>query len=187
MTLLLIAFEFLKTGLFAVGGGLATLPFISDIAQKYNWFCAQQLSDMIAISESLPGPLGANVAVFAGFRAGGVPGGLVALLALIMPSVIIVSLAAKAMQRYRENAVVDGVFAYLRPMSVGLIAGAVLPLITMAVTTVAQDSGALTLNAVGAGMFAVLTMLVFLGERHKVHPLVFIGLGAVLGILLGGI
>jgi chromate transporter len=122
-----------------------------------------------------------NVAVFAGFRAYGVLGGLAATIAMITPSLIIVSLAAKALQRYRENATVGDVFALLRPMSVGLIAGAVFPLIVMAVTV----SGAL--NPLASGIFAIMTVSVVLGERKKVHPLVFIAIGAILGIVFGGL
>ncbi|MBQ7091650.1 MAG: chromate transporter, partial [Clostridia bacterium] len=70
--------EFFKTGLFAVGGGLATIPFLSAMTEKYPWFTSQQLADMIAVAESTPGPIGVNTATFAGFRAAGIPGAFVA-------------------------------------------------------------------------------------------------------------
>jgi chromate transporter len=184
MTLLLLIYEFLKTGLFSVGGGLATLPFLSEMAQTYEWFTQEELSDMIAVSESVPGALGVNVAVFAGFRTYGVLGGFAAAVALVTPSIIIVSIVSKALQRCRNNRTVDDVFVLLRPVSVGLIAGAVLPLITMAVTTATAER--IALNPTATGMFAVMTVLVFAGEKRKIHPLVFIAIGAAFGIALGG-
>ena len=66
--------EFFKAGLFAVGGGLATLPFLYDISQRTGWFTAEDIANMIAISESTPGPLGVNMATYAGFEALGIPG-----------------------------------------------------------------------------------------------------------------
>jgi len=172
--------EFLKTGLFAVGGGLAVLPFLAEFADKYDWFTLDELREFIAVSESIPGPLGVNVVIFAGFAAYGVFGGIVAALALVTPSVAIVNVVSRALDKYRESAVVVDLFAFLRPMSVGLIAGAVFPLITAAIFPESR------LNIPAAAVFAAMTVLVFLGEKHKVHPLVFIAGGAVLGIVCGG-
>jgi chromate transporter len=180
MNMLLLVWEFLKTGVFAVGGGLATLPFLAEMARTYDWFTHDELTDMIAVSESLPGPLGVNMAVFSGFAALGPLGGVLAALALITPSLLIVTLVSKALQRYRENRIVGDVFVFLRPTSVGLIAGAVFPLITAAVMAGSR------LNPAAAGVFAVMTAAVFIGERKKLHPLVFIAAGAVLGIIFGG-
>ena len=81
MTLLLLFFEFFKTGLFAVGGGMATLPFLYDMLGRHpDWFTASQLADMIAVSESTPGPIGVNMATYVGFETSGIPGALVATL-----------------------------------------------------------------------------------------------------------
>ena len=78
MQLLILFLEFFKIGLFSVGGGLATLPFLYDLADKYPWFSVAQIPDMIAISESTPGPLGVNMATHVGFQCGGVLGGVIA-------------------------------------------------------------------------------------------------------------
>lgn len=67
MSLLILIFEFFKIGLFSVGGGLATLPFLYRLADKYPWFSAKQIPDMIAVSESTPGPLGINMATYTAF------------------------------------------------------------------------------------------------------------------------
>ncbi len=122
---LILFFEFFKAGLFAIGGGLATLPFLSDMADKYTWFTHEILVNMVAISESTPGPLGVNMATYAGFNAGGVLGAVVAVIGLLMPSVLIVILiVAKFYTRYRENTLVQDIFGCLRPVATGLIAAA---------------------------------------------------------------
>ena len=78
MIFLRLFYEFFKAGLFAVGGGLATLPFLQDIADKTGWYTQAQLADMIAVSESTPGPIGVNMATYVGFTVGGVPGAVIA-------------------------------------------------------------------------------------------------------------
>ena len=84
--------EFFKAGLFAVGGGLATLPFLYDISQRTGWFTAEDIANMIAISESTPGPLGVNMATYAGFQALGIPGGIYTTLSLTAPAIIVISI-----------------------------------------------------------------------------------------------
>lgn len=84
--------EFFKAGLFAVGGGLATLPFLYDISQRTGWFTAEDIANMIAISESTPGPLGVNMATYAGFEALGIPGGIYTTLSLTAPAIIVISM-----------------------------------------------------------------------------------------------
>ena len=117
-------YEFFKTGLFAIGGGMATLPFLYDMADKTGWFTAAQLSDMIAISESTPGPIGVNMATYVGYTTGGIIGGIIATIGLIAPSIIIILIVAFFLKSFRENKYVDAAFYALRPASTGLIAGA---------------------------------------------------------------
>ena len=117
-------YEFFKTGLFAVGGGMATIPFLTDMSQRTGWFTAGQLADMIAVGESTPGPIGVNMATYVGFTAAGVPGAVIATVGLVTPSVIIILIVARFLQAFRQNRYVDAVFYGLRPCSVGLIAAA---------------------------------------------------------------
>lgn len=124
MIYLQLFYEFFKTGLFAVGGGMATLPFLSAMADKTGWFTQGMLADMIAVSESTPGPIGVNMATYVGFATAGVPGAVVATLGLITPSVIIILIIAKFLKAFRDNQYVDGAFYGLRPCSVALIAAA---------------------------------------------------------------
>ena len=116
--------EFFKTGLFAVGGGMATLPFMYDISDKTGWFTHSMLADMVAVSESTPGPIGVNMATYVGFVTGGIPGAVVATVGLVTPSVIVILLIARVLKAFRENQYVDAGFYGLRPCSIGLIAAA---------------------------------------------------------------
>ncbi len=124
MTHLLLFWEFFKTGLFSVGGGLATLPFLYDMGARTGWFTAQEVADMLAISESTPGPIGVNMAVYAGFTAGGFWGSVCALVGLVTPSILIILIVAALLKSFRDNRWVQGAFYGLRPASTGLIAAA---------------------------------------------------------------
>ena len=125
MTYLLLFYEFFKTGLFAVGGGLATLPFLYDMAARHpEWFTTSQLADMVAVSESTPGPLGVNMATYVGFITGGIPGALVATIGLVTPSIIIILIVAAFLKRFRDSKLVNAVFYGLRPASTAMVASA---------------------------------------------------------------
>ncbi len=121
MIYLILFYEFFKIGLFAIGGGLVTIPFLFDLAEVYPWFDAKDLADMIAISESTPGPLGVNMATYAGFKAAGVGGAIVATLGLVTPSVIIIMLISKLLKKFRDNIWVDSVLSGIRPAVIALI------------------------------------------------------------------
>ena len=122
--------EFCRVGLFSVGGGLATIPFLTDLGERTGWFTSGQLADMIAISESTPGPMGVNMATYVGFTVGGhsaLPGGsvlgaVVATLGLIFPSIVVILIIAGFLQKFRQSRRVDAVFRGLRPASTALIA-----------------------------------------------------------------
>lgn len=185
MIYLRLFWEFFKTGLFAIGGGLATLPFLYDIASRYIWFTEEELANMIAISESTPGPIGVNMATYAGINAGGVPGGIVATFALVLPSIIIIILIAGLLDRFRENRFVQSSMSVLRPLSVGLVAAACFSVVKVALfhwdAVLALDWRNM-ISLVSLGLFAILfgVRLVF----KKIHPLLLILLGAAAGIVL---
>ncbi len=182
MIYLQLFWEFFKTGLFSVGGGLATIPFLYDMAARYPWFTAEELANMLAVSESTPGPIGVNMATFAGTSAAGAAGGVVATLALVLPSFIIMLLIAGAMERFRENRVVQSVMKVLRPVSVGLIAAATLTVLRVAYLQQGPDLLSMVkwpALALGAVILAVSL------KWKKLHPVVLIAIGAVGGIALG--
>lgn len=173
--------EFFKIGLFSIGGGLATLPFLYKLAETHpHWLTAAQIGDMVAISESTPGPIGINMATYAGFQAAGYAGGIIATLGEITPSVIVIIIIARFLSNFDKNPRVEDAFWALRPTVVGLITFAGLKLLQIVIY------GEGTLNARATLAFAVL--VVFVLKFKKVHPLVWIGLGAAGGILfnLGG-
>ena len=187
--LLTLFFEFFKTGLFAVGGGMATLPFLYDMSARHpDWFTTAQLADMIAVSESTPGPIGVNMATYVGFHTAGILGGLVATLGLVAPSVIIILIIARVLKQFRENTYVDAAFYGLRPCSVGLIAAAGLLVVKIALF----DFDAYALSGEIADLFklkalilaAVLLVLTrAVKATKKLHPIVFILGSAVVGVL----
>ena len=122
MLYLQLFWEFFKTGLFAVGGGLATLPFLQDMADRTGWFTHAQLADMLAVSESTPGPIGVNMATYVGFTTGGVGGALVATIGLVAPSVIVILIVAAFLKAFRNSKWVNAAFYGLRPASTALVA-----------------------------------------------------------------
>ena len=188
MLYLRLFWEFFKTGLFAVGGGMATLPFLYDMSEKTGWFTTSQLADMIAVSESTPGPIGVNMATYVGFTTAGVPGVLAATLGLVTPSVIIILLIARVMKQFRDNKYVDAAFYGLRPCSVGLIAAAGLLVVRLALLRVDafKASGAVLdlFNWKAIALAAVLLVLTrAVKQTKKLHPIVFIGLSALAGAL----
>lgn len=121
MIYLLLFWEFFQIGLFAVGGGLVTVPFLFDLAEKYPWFTTQELTDMIAISQSTPGPIGINMATFAGFKTAGIGGALIATLSEVVPSMVVVYFIAKMLNEWRENIYVNKILAAVRPAVLALI------------------------------------------------------------------
>ena len=113
MIYLQLAFEFFKIGLFSIGGGMATLPFLMDLTKKYNWYTASELANIVAISESTPGPVGVNMATYAGYNAAGIPGALIATLSLTAPALIIIIIIARLLENFSENPTVKAVFSVL--------------------------------------------------------------------------
>ena len=179
--------EFFKTGLFAVGGGMATLPFMYDISDKTGWFTHSMLADMVAVSESTPGPIGVNMATYVGFVTGGIPGS-VATVGLVTPSVIVILLIARVLKAFRENQYVDAGFYGLRPCSVGLIAAAGVLVIKLALfnTELYASTGALLdlFNFKALILAAVLLVATRCIKKLKGrHPIVFILASAVIGIV----
>ncbi len=183
MIYLQLFFEFFKAGLFAVGGGLATLPFLEDISQRTGWYTRAQLADMLAVSESTPGPIGVNMATYVGFETAGVLGSIVATVGLVLPSLIIILLIVKVLEKFRSNRYVESAFYGLRPASVAMVASAGLGVAAMAL---------LNLSASGIAIFrwkelalaaVILVLTRFVPKVKNFHPIVFIALSAAVGIV----
>lgn len=187
MIYLQLFWEFFQTGLFAVGGGMATIPFLYDISDKTGWFTHQDLANMIAVSESTPGPIGVNMATYVGFVTGmgggifnALLGAATATLGLVVPSIIVILIIAAMLNRFKDSKYIKQAFYGLRPASTGLIAAAG---ISVAVS-----------NLFGAAPFAInwkgwiLAIVLWLltnkvKQTKKLHPIVFIGFSALVGIV----
>lgn len=181
MIFLKLFIEFFKIGLFAIGGGPATIPFLLDIAERYDWYTVNDVTNMLAVSESTPGPIGINMATYAGFRAAGLPGGLVATLSLVLPSLIVICIIAKILDRFSKNMYVRSSFATIRPAVTGLIATAVFGIFRVAIFTTAEGKWQFPIYLVllCAAFYGVMNIKKF----KKLHPAVWILCGAVIGII----
>lgn len=185
MLYLRLFWEFFKTGLLAVGGGLATLPFLSAMADKTGWFTQSQLADMIAVSESTPGPIGINSATYVGFTVAGLPGSVIATVGIITPSIIVILVIAALLKNFQDNRFVVTVFRFLRPASVALIASAGISVAKIAFLT--GDSGSLLSRLEPRALViaaAVYVLSACIPKTKKLHPIVWIALSAVAGILI---
>ena len=191
--------EFFKTGLFAVGGGMATLPFLKSIGERTGWYTYTDLMNMLAVSESTPGPIGINMATYVGFTAGGVPGAVIATLGEVTPSIIVILIVAAMLKRFRDSRLVNDAFYGLRPASTGLIGAACVAVVLEVLTHVsvqtpegsvlntfslAENFG--LLNWPGLLLAAVLLVLTnWVKPVKKLHPIVFIAFSAVVGMAAG--
>lgn len=191
MIYLQLFWEFFKTGFFSVGGGLATLPFLRQMGMQFGWFTETELANMLAVSESTPGPIGVNMATYVGLTVtGGNPlGAAVSTFGLILPSVLIIILIVSILRHFRENRYVDMCFRMIRPASVGLVAAAVFSVLKIALFRETTDS---TIGYLPFLPAIILFALLAAGrwKFKKLHPICFILIGAVAGVLykvFGGI
>ena len=195
MLYLRLFYEFFKTGLFAIGGGMATVPFLYDMSDATGWFTYNDLANMIAVGESTPGPIGVNMATYVGYVTGqdlwGIPGAIlgavVATLGLVAPSIIVILIIAAFLKSFRDNRYVDSAFYGLRPASTGLIAAAG---ISVAVSnllftdTLAQGISLALINWKGWILAVILWILTNKVKKTKgLHPIIFILASAVVGIV----
>ena len=186
--LLLLFVEFFKTGLFAVGGGLATVPFIRDMGATYGWITEFELANIIAIAESTPGPIGVNTATYVGYLVCGIPGAILATLGLVTPSVIIIILVAKAIRKYSDSYLVRSLFRALRPAAIGLITAAGFSLLLTSLGVSANFTrfafSANWYSLLKLGIYGVFTFFAFWKRTAKIHPLFFILAGGAIGAIL---
>lgn len=170
-------YEFFKIGLFSIGGGLTTLPFLYALAEKRpDWFSAQAIVDMLAISESTPGPIGINMATYAGYMTAGPLGGLIATIGEVTPSVIIICIIARFLSHFDKNPFVKDAFYGLRAAVIGLIIYAGLKVFSVTLF----DAG--SLRMVETVLFVIIVALAM--KFKRIHPLIWIVSGAILGLLL---
>ena len=168
MIYLQLAFEFFKIGLFSFGGGYATLPFLYHISQEFNWYTLDELTQMTAVASITPGPVGINIATYAGLKTSGVLGALIATISEILPSLILVLIIAKLLKKFSDNFYVKSIIETLKPISCALLASVAIGLLKPEI----QDLKAMIL----------LGLLLVLSWKSKKDPLFYIIVAALVGL-----
>ncbi len=172
--------EFLKTGLFGVGGGLATIPFIYAISDSLGWISHAQIADMIAVAESTPGPIAINIATYTGFHVAGLTGSALATLGYVLPSIVIISVISRFMKKFKESEVVTAVFAGLRPAATGLIAAAAFSVIKLGLFNPGHKGYTDFIKWRELILFVALFVLI---RKFKWHPVLYIAVAGVIGVV----
>lgn len=163
--------QFFQIGIFSFGGGYATLPFLYEIADKFHWYSAANLTNMLAISSITPGPVGVNVATFAGFNSAGIFGSLLATTAVILPSFIIVTIVSKMLEKFKTNRYVKGAIKSIKPAGCALLSAVGIRLIFTS-----------NLHLFGTMLLVALIIMSFV---RKNDPLVYLGISAIAGLVIG--
>lgn len=180
MTLITLFLEFFKIGLFSVGGGLATLPFLYKLAENYDWFTKVELIDMIAISESTPGPIGVNMATFAGYNTAGIIGGITATMGIVVPALLVIITIAKVLDKFKQNKYVVSAFYGIRPAVAALILASAWNVIQTTLFNTKAD----LLGFFNWPALICFGILYFLLVKYKKHPVLYIGLAALAGMFI---
>ncbi len=170
MILLKLFLEFFKTGLFSVGGGYATMPFLYEISNHYGWYTLKELGDIVAISVITPGPVGINMATYAGFKTTGITGSIVATLALVLPSYFIIILVSKLLKRFEDNFYVRSTLYSLKPAGCGMLAAVGLHLAKTNISDIPS--------------FIIFAVLFYMTLDFKRNPLYFFLAGGIIGIIV---
>jgi chromate transporter len=179
--LLVLFAEFFKIGLFSVGGGLATLPFLFELAAKYEWLRPEQIGDFLALAQSSPGAIGINMGAQVGFFWAGLPGACIAVLALAAPSIMIIIIVARMLKGFQENRIVAAVFSGLRPAAGGLLTAAGFSAWKISLYNASAGIWYESLRLKEALLFAVFFFCIY---KLKGHPVIYIAAAAALGVAL---
>lgn len=175
---------FFKIGLFAVGGGLATLPFLREVADKYGWITLQELVDMIAISESTPGPIGINMATYVGYKNANILGGIITTLGLITPSIIIIILIAYYYNKFNDKPVVKAGFYGIRPAVAGLIGAAGFEVAKISLFNINKYLGThKIIDLLDIKAILLFIVVFYLLNKYKKHPILYLVGAAIIGII----
>lgn len=182
MGYILLMLEFMKIGLFAVGGGTATIPFLMELMNKYHWYTEKEFTNLIAISQSTPGPVGVNMATYSGYLVNGVLGGILATFALVAPSVVIIIAIVRFLNNFSDNKIVKSIFSVLRPAVTGLLATSVFGIIKM--TIFEKIEGKSVLNIWAFLLFAFFFVLMQIKGLKDLHPAIWMLISAIIGVFV---
>ncbi len=183
MIYLTLFYEFFKIGLFSIGGGMATIPFINDFGLRTGLVTPAEVANMLAVAESTPGPIGINTATYVGYHAAGIPGAIIATLSEVLPSVIVVVIVAKLLKKFKDNKYVNAAFYGLRPASAGLITAACWSVATVTILDLSAFETGGFWGVFNLKQIIFAALLIFPVMKTKLHPLIFIAIGAVVGIV----
>ncbi len=181
MILVKLFLTFAKIGLLGFGGGYAMIPLIQDEIARNNWLTPTAFTDIIAVSQMTPGPIGVNAATFIGIRTAGFPGALAATIGLLIPSLIIVSIVAHMVERFNKSVFLQGILSGIRPAAIGLIGSAVMFFATVSIFTGDIRDGEFAIDWRG---FTIFLVILILAKKFKIHPIYCIICSAILGIIL---
>jgi len=182
MSLLYLAANFFRIGLFAIGGGLATLPFLFEIADSSDWLTREAIANMLAVAQSLPGAIGVNLAAYVGFVYSGPAGGFAAAIGLVAPSIVIIIIIARILQSFKESKIVKSLFTAFRPAAAGLLSAAGFAAIALSIWNAAAP---VWYEFIRWKELVLLAVLFFLVYKFKKHPLLYITGAGIIGIVLG--
>ncbi|MDR3248161.1 MAG: chromate transporter [Treponema sp.] len=179
MKLLFLFFQFFRIGLFSIGGGYATLPFLYELADKYDWLTREDVGNMLAVAQSLPGAIGANLSAYTGFRCAGIPGAYIAALGLITPSIIIIAIIARVLLAFKESRLVSALFAGFRPAGAGLLSAAAFATIAVSLYNPAWRQWHEVLRPRELALFVLLFFLIVKFKKHPVFYILGAGLAGI--------
>jgi len=170
MIYLKLVLEFFKIGLFSFGGGYATIPFLYHIAENYHWYSIEELTQMVAVASITPGPVGINVATYAGLKSAGILGSLLATTSEMLPSLFLVIIVSKLLRKFSDNFYVQSVIETLKPISCALLTSVAIGLLKPAISDI-------------KGMI-LLAILLLMSWKSKKDPLFYILIAAIAGVLM---
>ena len=182
MRLFYLFTNFFRIGLFSVGGGYAIIPFLFEMADKSDgWLTREMIGNMLAVAQSLPGPIGANLSAYTGIHYAGLPGAYTAALALAAPSIIIIMIVARTLQAFKESTLVKNLFTGLRPAAAGLLSAAAFAAISLSLWNAKAAVWYEFIRWKETLIFLILFFLIF---RFKKHPIIYIIGAGVVGVVL---
>lgn len=185
MSLVQLFFVFMYIGFFAVGGGLVAASFMQNVlVNQYGLISAEKFYSMLAISESTPGPIGINIATYIGTELYGIPGGIIATIGEVLPSIVTIVLISKFFSKFQEKPLVKSVFKTLRPVTSGLVLCVLVQVFTLAILNLnPQNSNSVVLQVFNLPALAIFVVSLFVLFKTKVHPVVVVAFGAVFGVV----
>lgn len=179
---------FFYVGLFTIGGGLVAITLMQQMIVERGLISQEQFYNMVAVSESTPGPIGVNMATYIGYELYGIPGGIIVTCGQVLPSILCILIIARFMMSFQNHPAVKTVFTMLRPAATGLVMVAVAHVFVISLLSLPESSAVLQTFAGWSSLFRWKNMLfyaaaVFLSVKTKCHPVLLILAGALFGIL----